>query len=81
MATKVTMYGPAVFELQVRGALDESWIDLLGVETIILRESPEQGAISVLTGNFHDQAALRGLLERLYVLNLPLLAVRHVDGP
>lgn len=79
MATKVTMCGPAVFELQVRGVLDESWIELLGVETIAVNETPDQGAVTVLTGMFYDQAALRGLLERLYTLNLPLLAVRHVD--
>ena len=79
MGAKVSMYGPAVYELKVCGALDESWIELMGVETITTVESAEHGTMSVLIGSFQDQAALRGLLDRLYRLNLPLISVRHVQ--
>lgn len=78
MATKVTMHGPGIYELRVRGGLDESWIGMMEMETITVLESEEQGTITVLTGMFQDQAALRGLLDRLYRLNLPLLSVRYI---
>lgn len=78
MATKVTMHDPGIYELHVRGRLDASWIGMMELDTITLLESEDQGTVTVLTGMFQDQAALRGLLDRLYRLNLPLLSVRYV---
>jgi hypothetical protein len=79
METQVTMYGPALYELRVRGALDASWIETMHIETIEVIDSA-QGAVTVLTGAFQDQAALRGVLDRIYRLNLPLISVRHIDS-
>lgn len=79
METNVTMCDPAVYELQVRGALDASWIETMHIETIDVIDSPDQGSITVLSGSFQDQAALRGVLDRIYRLNLPLISVRHID--
>ena len=79
MATKVTMHGPCIYELQVRGALDASWIKMMELETVTVLESDEQGTITILHGMFQDQAALRGLLDRLYRLNLPLISVQYIS--
>ena len=59
------------FEIHVRGHLDDSWSDWLeGLEVTLL----ENGEM-ILTGQIGDQAALMGILNKLYGLNLTLLSV------
>ena len=79
METPVTMCCPAIYELQVRGELDNSWLKMMEIESIETVDSTEQGIVTLMTGLFQDQAALRGLLDRLYRLNLPLISVRHIS--
>ena len=66
---------PATYEIRVPGELDPSWTDWAGgMEISVVRE--ECGpSITTLTGAVADQAALQGLLRRLYSLGLPLLSV------
>jgi hypothetical protein len=42
--------------------------------TITVEIDPDGGPITILTGAF-DQAALQGLLRRLYSMGLPLISV------
>ncbi len=59
------------FEIHVKGQLDESWSDWLeGLEVKLL----ENGEM-ILYGHIGDQAALMGILNKLYRLNLTLLSV------
>jgi hypothetical protein len=59
------------FEIHVRGQLDESWSDWLEGLEVTLLENDEM----ILTGHITDQAALMGVLNKLYGLNLTLLSV------
>ncbi len=62
------------FEIQVRGQLDESWSDWLeGLEVKLLENSE-----MILSGRIGDQAALMGILMKLYGLNLTLLSLNEV---
>jgi hypothetical protein len=62
------------FEIHVKGHLDQSWSDWLeGLEVTLL----ENGEM-ILSGHIPDQAALMGVLNRLYGLNLALLSVSEV---
>ncbi len=62
------------FEIRVKGHLDESWSDWLeGLEVKLL----DNGEM-ILHGRIADQAALMGILNQLYGLNLGLLSVREV---
>ncbi len=62
------------FEIQVRGQLDESWSDWLeGLEVKLLNNGE-----MILSGHIGDQAALMGILYKLYGLNLTLLSVSKV---
>ncbi len=59
------------FEILVRGQLDESWSDWLeGLEMRLL----DNGEM-ILSGYIRDQAALMGILNKLYGLNLTLLSI------
>jgi hypothetical protein len=62
------------FEIHVRGQLDESWSDWLeGLEVKLLKNGE-----MILSGHIGDQAALMGVLNKLYGLNLALLSVSEV---
>jgi hypothetical protein len=59
------------FEIHIKGQLDESWSDWLeGLEVKLL----DNGEM-ILFGHIGDQAALMGILNKLYRLNLTLLSV------
>ena len=61
------------FEIHVKGHLDKSWSDWLGGLDMKLLDNGEM----ILSGNIADQAALMGILNKLYSLNLTLLSVRN----
>ncbi len=63
------------FDIHVKGHLDKSWADWLEGLEIKLLDNEEM----VLSGHVVDQAALMGILNRLYNLNLTLLSVNKVD--
>ena len=76
---KLTLDQPATYQIKVPGHLDESWSDWAGGMTITVESEGEGPPVTTLTGTL-DQAALQGLLRRLYSLGLPLLSVNRVDA-
>ncbi|MFZ6026967.1 MAG: hypothetical protein ACOYYS_04560 [Chloroflexota bacterium] len=64
----------AIFEIHVKGHLDESWSDWLEGLDVKLLENGEM----ILFGHIADQAALMGILNKLHRLNLALLSVSEV---
>jgi hypothetical protein len=69
-----TNSGGGFFEIHVKGQLDDSWSDWLeGLEVKLL----DNGEMT-LFGHIGDQAALMGILNKLYRLNLALLSVSEV---
>ncbi len=72
---KLTLDRPATYQIKVPGELDESWSDWVGSMAITVDSEGEVPPITTLTGIVIDQAALQGLLRRLYSLGLPLVSV------
>jgi len=62
------------FEIQVKGQLDETWSDWLEGLEVRLLDNDEM----ILSGCIADQAALMGVLNKLYGLNLTLLSVNEI---
>ena len=69
-----TNSGGGFFEIHVKGHLDDSWSDWLEGMEVKLLDNGEM----ILLGHIGDQAALMGLLNKLYGLNLALLSVSEV---
>jgi hypothetical protein len=70
------------YQIQVQGWISERWQDWFD-EMKITRDRTGEGVhITTLTGIISDQAALLGMLQKLYTLGFPLLLVRRkeVDG-
>ena len=68
----------ALYQIRIQGYLHESWSDRMGAVTIQVESQPDSAPVTVLTGQFQDQAALAGVLNTLYDLGLPLLSVECV---
>lgn len=75
---KLTLDRPATYQIRVPGQLGESWSDWAGGMTITVESEGDDPPITTLTGSL-DQAALHGLLRRLYALGLPLISVMCVE--
>jgi hypothetical protein len=74
---KLTLDRPATYEIKVPGHLDESWTEWDGRMTISVNTGDDGPPVTTLTGII-DQAALQGLLRRLYSLGLPLISVSYI---
>jgi hypothetical protein len=75
---KLTLDQPATYQIKVPGELDENWQDWAGGMTVLVDSDDGGLPVTTLTGAV-DQAALFGLLRRLYSLGLPLISVIYID--
>ena len=75
---KLALDQPATYQIKVPGHLDESWSEWAGGMTITVERESDGSPVTILTGAVADQAALQGLLRRLYSLGLPLMSVNWV---
>ncbi len=70
----------AVYEIQVRGELDQGWRQWFNGLAITFSHTSDQSSVTTLTGPVADQAALRGMLCKLWDLNLTLISVRRIEA-
>jgi hypothetical protein len=65
---------PQLYEIRVKGYLDNRWANWFEGLTITALDNGE----TLLTGPVVDQAALHGLLKKVRDLGIPLLSVTRV---
>jgi hypothetical protein len=63
----------------VPGELDQSWSDWAGGMSLTVENEGDSPPVTVLTGTVADQAALQGVLCRLYALGLPLISAVCIE--
>ena len=68
------MSTPLVYQIRIKGHLDETWIDWFSPLVVVNEANGE----ATLTGEARDQAELAGVLNKVFDLNLTLLAVNQV---
>jgi hypothetical protein len=70
----------AVYQIKVRGALDEQWSDWFDGLTVAIEsdEESENLPVTIITGAV-DQSTLRGILNRVWDLNLVLISVAPIE--
>jgi hypothetical protein len=67
------------YQITLKGELDPSWSDCLNGFEISAGTAADGTCITTLTGAIADQAALRGVLTRIWDLNLEVTAVNRVQ--
>jgi hypothetical protein len=68
---------PVVYQIRIKGHLDDRWADWFGGLAITLEENGDM----LLTAPVPDQAALFGLLRKVRDLGMQLISVNRVDTP
>ena len=74
MAKKHCADEPVVYQIKVQGKLDHRWSDWFSGLTVAVGDASGNPPVTTLTGSI-DQAALRGILNRIWDLNLTLISV------
>ena len=64
-----------LYEIRIKGHLDDRWSDWFGGLTITLEDNGD----TLLTGLVIDQAALHGLLKKVRDLGMPLVSVSPLE--
>jgi hypothetical protein len=75
---RLTLDQQVRYQIQVPGHMDESWLDWVGELAVETGCDDTGSPVTTLSGTF-DQAALIGLLRRLYSLGLPLISVNYLE--
>lgn len=70
---------PARYQIKIKGKIREDWSDWLSGMVISAEENGEENLMTVLTGGVTDQAALRGILCKIWDLNLTVLSVSRIE--
>lgn len=69
-----------IYEIRVQGELDSGWNQWFNGLDVTLTDPGERRPTTTLIGPVTDQSALRGLLCKLWDLNLTLISVRRVKA-
>jgi hypothetical protein len=68
----------AIYRIRVRGQLDDTWSQWFNGMTIAYEPVDNSTSITTLTGPVADQPKLRGILARMWDLNLTVLSVERI---
>ena len=74
---KITLDRPTTYKIVVQGRLDMSWSDW--VEGLSITFTCVANTPATTLKCTVDQAALQGLLRRLYAVGVPLISVDCID--
>ena len=77
LGKKLTLDQPTEYCIKVQGLLDKNWSDWTEATTVSVENQDDTPPVTTITVVV-DQAALQGLLRRLYALGLPLISVQCV---
>lgn len=71
---------PALYQICVQGRISDRWSNWFGGLTVTTDESEDGTAVTSVSGVLVDQAALLGLLQKLYSLGCSLLEVKRLHN-
>ena len=74
MNIEKTWYGPACYQIEVKGRLSSQWAVWFEGMTLTYQEG-----ITTIAGEVLDQAALHGLLIRVRDMGLQLISVNRIE--
>ena len=76
---RIQLEHSGIYEIQVQGLISQHWLGHFdGFSITVIGE--DGWAVTTLTGQITDQAALQGILQHLYTLGLVLLSLKRKEG-
>lgn len=73
---KISLHSPLIIDITIAGNLDDSWSERFGLS--LMHNTTDDGmAVTILSGEVLDQAALIGVINGLYGLGYPILSVEY----
>lgn len=79
--SNITLDSPATYQIKVAGYLDQKWSDWFNGMEISHALEGDNTPITTLTGPVTDQPSLRGILSKIWDLNLVLISLFRISGP
>jgi hypothetical protein len=79
MSPKLSIDQPGTYSIRVQGTLSERWAGYFEEMTLSVDTDADGHPLIVLTGRLPDQAAVQGVLQKLYNLGFPLISVEKID--
>jgi len=79
MSPKLTLDQPGIYRIRVQGRLNEHWSTYFEEMQISIESDPEGNPVTQLTGELADQAAVQGIMQKLYNLGFPLISAEKID--
>ena len=73
-----TLHRPVTYKIRVPGEIGTGWASWVEEMTVTIEREGSDPPVTALVGVF-DQAALLGLLRRLYSLGVPLISVNWIE--
>ena len=67
------------YQIRLKGVLDEQWLSWFNDSAIIVDRELEGGQVTTLSVLVPDQAKLRGILNKIWDLNLTVLSVSCIE--
>jgi len=71
--------GQVTYQIKVQGRLDENWSEWFNGVTIAFETERDGPPITTLTVAVADQAKLRGILSKMWDLNLTVISVVQIE--
>jgi hypothetical protein len=68
-----------IYRIEITGNLDEHWDSWFEPLEITTGRDGNERPVTVLTGTVSDQSELRGLLAKIWDLNLELVSLKQID--
>ncbi len=69
------------YEIRIQGKLDDKWLVWFSNLLVASRQITGPQPVTLLVCEIADQAQLRGILNKLWDLNLTLIGVKRLDDP
>jgi hypothetical protein len=70
----------AIYQIRIKGRLDERWSEWFNGLAVNVECEDGIRTVTSLTGFMADQPALRGILNRIWDLNLNLVSIVMING-
>ena len=68
-----------VYRIEVAGTLDEQWSEWFNGMEVSVDRADDGSSVTRLTGGVADQARLRGILAKMWDLNLRVMSVVRLE--